>query len=501
MAAQTFSCPECDHKLRANNPIAPGKKVRCPRCQAVFPVPASAANSAATGIKKPAVTARARDLDDENEDMPVKKRRVEQVAPARKVKPPPRDEDIDDEEEQEEEEEERPRKKKKKKSSSQMPLILGLSGGAALLLIFVVTAFLWPGFLVGKESPKGPQPVPGGPAAVDAARAPEGPDNVLAYLPADSVVLGGSHVAAWRAAPTFAKDLQQLRGLLAMQGAPPEIADLVPDLDRVAFAMLGKQQPQFVAALSTKTPYEVEKIKKIFQAGASETVAGRDVYRLTADPSMVLAMPNQRVIVLSNMSEQELAGVLSSRQVNLDKDVQQQVTKLQSSMMWGLALNRGPIQEGLLKLAPADLRLAAPGAENLIPPLQKAKAAFATVDMPGKSLVLKAGLVCADIKDAQFVAGQVQGLWNGKGKELLQGARQMFAFQKELAPLSDLINDVERTFKVTHQGTEVTASMQLSEKAIQSLESMQQLIPGAGFNPGAPVPPGRPPLPPGKRKR
>src|SRR5438132_506858 len=37
-----YPCPECGAQLRPANPIAAGKKLRCPKCDTVFAVPAAA---------------------------------------------------------------------------------------------------------------------------------------------------------------------------------------------------------------------------------------------------------------------------------------------------------------------------------------------------------------------------------------------------------------------------------------------------------------------------
>jgi predicted Zn finger-like uncharacterized protein len=39
MATPTVTCPECHGSLKVGDAIAPGKKVRCPRCKAIFSVP------------------------------------------------------------------------------------------------------------------------------------------------------------------------------------------------------------------------------------------------------------------------------------------------------------------------------------------------------------------------------------------------------------------------------------------------------------------------------
>ena len=38
MALSTITCPECQRTLKPAAPLAPGKKIRCPKCQAVFHV-------------------------------------------------------------------------------------------------------------------------------------------------------------------------------------------------------------------------------------------------------------------------------------------------------------------------------------------------------------------------------------------------------------------------------------------------------------------------------
>jgi hypothetical protein len=43
VSLDTFDCPECGAKLRRSAAPAPGVRVRCPKCQAAFPVPAASA--------------------------------------------------------------------------------------------------------------------------------------------------------------------------------------------------------------------------------------------------------------------------------------------------------------------------------------------------------------------------------------------------------------------------------------------------------------------------
>src|SRR5579884_3514251 len=124
-----FSCPECQAVLRSSKPIAPGKMIRCPKCEVFFaPQPD--------------------ELEPEGEE--------EEVRGSRRADDYEEDNDRDYDEE-----EERPRRKRrkfsaKKKSSGSSALMLGIVGGGVLLLLLAVGGVLgfvdipgmeWSGFL------------------------------------------------------------------------------------------------------------------------------------------------------------------------------------------------------------------------------------------------------------------------------------------------------------------------------------------------------------------
>src|SRR5260370_25436099 len=164
-AVTTIACPECQKVLNTSTPLAPGKKIRCPKCQAVFPVPdeeerpvsAIRSRNGANGATRKRVA----DRDDEGiEDRP---QRRNGSAAGRK-----RGEDDYDDERDMDDEDERPRKKKKKAKAANGVLILICTGVAVLLLGgFALTAFVWPGFLRSGSSGAGAQ-------------------NLLAFMPAKS---------------------------------------------------------------------------------------------------------------------------------------------------------------------------------------------------------------------------------------------------------------------------------------------------------------------------
>ncbi len=517
MAVFTFSCPECDKQLKSSNPIAAGKKVRCPRCQTVFAIPGQAGgNRPATPLKKgtPPVASRKAAPEDAEEETPRNKRAEDNIQGPRKVKAKARDEEEEEEEEEEErppkkiakardeeeeerdeeeeerprkklakardedadqdqedeEDEERPRKKKRKKEGGKMPLILGISGGAAVLLILVVTAFLWPGFLLSKA--KGPVPGPGpGPGPEGGG---DGPDKVLAYAPANSTVLMGANIAAIRNLPIMAKRMEMINKLLAAEGTPTEVIDLLQEVDQFIGAIPGKLDKELIYAFSTRKPYDLEKIKKALKAGSSRSVKGKTVMKSELGPNVSLALPHPRVVLVSNYADAELGNLLTTSKVNLPPEVQQQVQKLESALAWTLLMNQGEIKEGLMAFNPRDVQRFLPGAEKLIPYLQNAKMFFLAVDPPENQVYpIRLGMLCAQETDAQAMKNQ--------GPELFQNTltllRKIFAQKKDLAPYTAYLNEVGKTFKIEQQGNQVTASLQIAEKTIEELE--KKLLQGA----------------------
>src|SRR5579884_865536 len=99
-----FSCPECKSVLRSSKPLAPGKMIRCPKCDLVFaPEPVELEDDIeeepAPRRRKPVPADDYDDDDERDEDRPRRRKAV----PADDYE----DDDYDDDED-------RPRRKKKK---------------------------------------------------------------------------------------------------------------------------------------------------------------------------------------------------------------------------------------------------------------------------------------------------------------------------------------------------------------------------------------------------
>jgi hypothetical protein len=107
MPENVYRCPECGANLKLANPVAPGKKLKCPKCQTIFAPTAESAAPPKAAAPKPAAKAAApkplaapkpKPVVDDEEDGA--------YAVIREPEPPPKEE--------EEEEDEAPAKGKKK---------------------------------------------------------------------------------------------------------------------------------------------------------------------------------------------------------------------------------------------------------------------------------------------------------------------------------------------------------------------------------------------------
>jgi hypothetical protein len=143
------TCPECEQKLRMNAPVPAGKRVKCPKCAALFtpagedeeeaPSPRTAVMPPRPGRSKadPDEDDRprkrpARQEDDEEEEAPRARSRPRREDDDEEDAPRPRSRRRDDDEE----EDDRPRRKRKPaKGGNALLLWGGIGGGVALVCL------------------------------------------------------------------------------------------------------------------------------------------------------------------------------------------------------------------------------------------------------------------------------------------------------------------------------------------------------------------------------
>jgi phage FluMu protein Com len=71
----TFACPSCQTVLKSASSAEPGKKIKCPKCAAVFQLPIAPPAGIRVGERVPRDEARVRRYEDEDEDEEVRPRR------------------------------------------------------------------------------------------------------------------------------------------------------------------------------------------------------------------------------------------------------------------------------------------------------------------------------------------------------------------------------------------------------------------------------------------
>jgi hypothetical protein len=467
MAVTTIECPGCQKVLKTSTSLTPGKKIRCPKCQAVFTVsdeeerPKSAIRSK-TGANG---SARKRHVDDDDERMEDRSRgrRNGSAAGMASRKRGRDDDDYEDEED-------RPRRKKKAKGGG---LMLGLIiGGAAFFLLggFALTAFVWPGFLRSS-----------------AASAPGG-QNPFAFLPSKSDVVFGLNFEAVLKLPGGSQGFNQ--GLQAMQmgpnAPPPGVAQLLRDADKMIIGLDSTSQ-HVVVAVQTKKALDPEKTRQSLQAGPAKTIQGKACYPFAGDS--YFTMPNNRLVLICKMPENELGALLNSdgKTNRLNPDMQNQVRANENSLMYVVAGISPKLQQqinGLGFLIPP----AKDGKPNelsaLVPIVARAKSVTAAMDVANKDVRIKASLSCANDADASQLRNALDKAWVEQGKPALAGLGLIMAFQKEGKAFTSLTDDLTKTIKFENQGPMVTVSMQISENTLKELEKLGQGGMPGGFQPG-----------------
>ena len=475
MAISTIECPECQKVLKTSTALTPGKKIRCPKCQAVFPVPEEdeRPKSAIRSKNGANGSARKRPVDDDDEGIEDRQRGRRNGSAAR-VGARKRSRDDDDDDRDMDDEDDRPRRKKKAKGGG---LMLGLIiGGAAFFLLggFALTAFVWPGFLrsSGASSP--------------------GAQNLLAFMPGKCDVVMGVNFDGIRKMPGGQQVLDQfMRGMqMGMQrrnGASAGFVDILRNADQMV-AGIDSTNENIVLAVRSRTPLDIEKTKQLFGAGPAKTIQGKACYPFEGDS--FITMPNNHLLLVCKMSEADMASLLSSdgKTNRLNPDMQNQVRANENSLMYVVAGMSPKLQQSI-KGAALFIPPGKGGKQDdlvaLLPLLERSKSVTASIDVVNKDVMFKASLSCASDADASQCRNSLEKAWNEQGKPAIAGLGLLMAFQKEGKAFTSLTDDLVKTLKFQSQGPMVNVSLQISENTLKELEKLggQPGMPG-GFQPG-----------------
>jgi hypothetical protein len=361
MLATTFTCPECDSVLRLANPVAPGKKIKCPKCNTVFPVPdveekpaspiRSNGASGKPGGGKLSAEERQRAIDedrravkgrrgqdepDDYDDTPAARRGVRK----RQV------EDDYDRELDDDLDEVRPRKgaKKKKPAKSSKGLLIGLIVGGVVLLLGVgaIAAWVWPGFLKGG--------LPHG----------TGDENLVAYAPADSTILVGARIDTLVKELNLSKQLDQGLGTLkAVDGLGGEtVAGLIKNGKEILVALkgIGPGMPTITVVLKTGEAYDQDKIAKAYKVD-NPTSVDKGVYLKVSKKGAMgaftfyVGMPNDRILIFTNGSESEIKTMVGSngKDAKVSGDTAAIAKGYQGSAVWYAMQLDSPVFKAQMK--------------------------------------------------------------------------------------------------------------------------------------------------------
>lgn len=512
MAATTFSCPECNKVLKSATPLPEGKKIKCPQCESVFAVSGSngAASNGSTNGKKEKSTSAIRskhdtpmppsrrskrddDEDDEEVRRPAKRRAAvddddDMPAPKSKRKAARAADDYEDEVledeviDDDEDEDDRPRKSKASKSSKSkkkqkgngmlIGMILG-GAGLALVGVFVLAAFVWPGFLRGSSLPAG-----------------NGQENLLAFMPAKCDVMFGTRDDANLKIDEIGRLLEQAVNLDPKSKGkfPPGMMQTMRDSEKI---MGGGDMAtnRSVIAMITKKPYDRDKMKKAFGAGNAVDLQGKVGYRIKVDGlDGCLAMPNNRLLLLGNLSDADFAAMMADGATpKLTGDIAGQVQRVQNGPLWvivGLDGVRSQLQglDAMTGFMPNGNEI-----KTMLKPVLSARLASVWVESVNQDSKIVAGLTCANANDAKSLKDQIKKFWDTQGQGLMGLLSVGLSQQSGNDAIKSLVNESAKTFSVQNDGALTSVSVQLSSKTMQDLVALaKKSMPQSGGMQGMP---------------
>jgi hypothetical protein len=497
MQATKLSCPDCNATLQTAKPIPAGAKIKCPKCGSSFAAPA--ANGSPGPAKQTTKIAAAKT----------------QPPPSKKSRPVERDDDDD-------ESDDHPKKKKKfknrKQEKSSMGLVLAIVGIVLLLVGGGIGAYFMfaggdkkpdtakntdnggpdrrsygdnSGSPRGKKQPgdsneNGGQTQPTTPTGGGNTAAPEFANldvgnlpakqasqmEAVKYLPADCGTVFGLDVADLVAAqPIWSLVEGSVTKGMADLGLTPQMVDHIvggsstPLKDSVSNG--GANDKGYgVVVFKTKSPYDAAKVKQGLKAGSAEQVAGKDIYKLPGQPSL-LYMPSDTVLVLAHLPEDKITGLVSLKgdQPAVSADMSASIAKVGQAHAW-MVISGDQVKA--MGSVPAGGNMP-PQMTSMLQPtlnaLAKAKGGALSAKLQGKQVRLVSSVVCDDGNAARQLSGGLQMLWSIMGKAGLENL-------KTLVPaFAGIAADLEQA-KFANQGELAQATMDISFASIDPLVKM-----------------------------
>ncbi|HKI33785.1 MAG TPA: hypothetical protein VKA46_18175 [Gemmataceae bacterium] len=550
MPAVTFACPECGKVLKSAQPLPAGKKIKCPTCEAVFPMPAQEDEELAAGVsakrRRPAAVAPADDedapprrkgrrpRDDEDDDEEPRSRRRSRED----------DDDDDDEDERprrrsreddEEDEEPRPRRKKKKAAKRRSGgSVLVLVGVAVVLLLFVVGGGIGAYFIWFAGVNRG-----------------SGDEDPLAFAPAGTEVLIGLDVATMMSEPALGSQIEKsmreqartgdffesckketgleakelfartvifsdfeslnnnggMPGGMPAAGMPaagaPGMPGAGPGMMPPGFQMGRPQAKKITVVLRPSKPFDQKKVAKSFKNPVQKKAHGKVYYEVNEGDFRTAFMPSNRTLILSSLSATDLDSLFTSDGTtpSTSADTAALAHSVDKTLVWMVIPIEGQTR---IKLDEAVRKEKLAEKPDPVTPVMeqvaKGKGVAIWSTLEANKLNFGVNVACADPAGATATRESAEKVWNGKKLEVGLGALALagLGLPKTGKMMSEAIGNV--AFSVDGTTAKATSSVSratLGECIEEVQKKQQQGAVGGGVNL-----PGRPnPGPPGRGKK
>jgi hypothetical protein len=490
MPATQFTCPECHSTLRSATPLTAGRKIKCPKCEAIFPFELTAESTV--------------------EDTPPPRPKVVRAA-AKREEFAEYDDGREDEEEAVEEEvrPKRPRSKKKRKQDNQRLIVMAVSIAGVVLLLGAgaVAAFVWPGFL--KSYPSWEDP--------------------LAFVPANSKLVVSVNIDSVADQLGIGRQMEQMfKNLPGNEDFTPANVKKETGLEfrefyyQMTVAVLtpldGKQDPnaaKFVTVVKSKVPFDPKSVVKSLKiTEPPQKLNGKTYYKQTKNgQTAAIFVPSTRLVVVTNLTGDELGTLLASDGAKpaLPPDLLTMADSFQQSQVWMVL----PMDAAMKQNLQGSLNLVPNQGGNqqasaLTAALQQAKVAGFAVAFENNQVKLQGSLACENAAGASQLATELKKQWDlytkGLPFQLL-----IKPFLSSMPPQAqELVTELIKTTQFTSANNlaqmSAQVSLQLVKNAVASAQGMMAGpaaggFPGAGGRPGGgfPRPGGQPGVPGGRR--
>jgi phage FluMu protein Com len=498
MPVVTFSCPECGKVLKSAKPIPAGKKIKCPTCAAVFPMPAQDDEELSTKVstKPRSLAAGASAREDDDDDEKPRSRRSRD------------DEDDDDD---------RPRPRKKAKGRSGAGLLIGAV--AVVLLLFLVGGgvgayFIWFSGVnrgSGNENPLAYVP-PGNEVLVsvdfptllsDSTIGPQLEKSMREQMKSGDFFEACKKETGLEFKELFAQtlicsDLDSLnnleKGAMAGGGAAPggmprPPAMPMPPRGGPGAAPAMPRPKGMTWVLRPSRPFDQKKMAKSFKNSVSKSAHGKSYYEVNDGDMRTVFMPSDRTLVLSTLMAADIDSIFTS------DGITPSVSADTAALMRGVEKTTVSVVipfEGQVRTNLDDAVRQGQGAKGdpiqpMMEQIAKGKGVAIWGTFEGQKLNLGVNVLCADAAAATATAQAAETAWNGQKLQLNLAVVGLKAMGK-MPKTAQLLEELLASLKFAGDGTTARVTVALGKTTLADVvteaQAMQQGGFLGGFNPG-----------------